>query len=288
MNFKKITNLEGNIEEIIITEINNLTTLYSNYQSIENELYNFMNKDNSNLITKFSKEEINNLLNRYQLCTSYIHLILSLIDISKRTLTNSLEEYKSNNDKNSLQIKLDVYNNYIYDDLENNILKFENDFLELKKLNYNNSNIEQENSNNTEDFSLSNDTLLISEKKGAVILPYQSEEIKKLLDTKKYKDEKEIIDKVYTISLSHFNNATLSRFNEAYKLVISKEKGSFSQAFDLGLELMFKSNLHPAIIKACKNLKELDYFLDCLDENRLSEFSCFKVKFEMFPSVIKN
>lgn len=288
MKINKLTNLEENIEESIKNELDNLDTIYSNYQVVENELCNFMKSKSNDLLSTPSKDDLNELLNKYELCISYIRLILSLIDILKRTLNISLDEYIKNNDKNYLDSKLSIYN-YMCDDLENSISKFENDFSDFNKIKSNiyTTNIDTDNNSNINTNSLDNNTLLISEKKDAVIFPYKHEDIEKLLDTGKYSSEAEIIEKLYTLPLSHFNNSALSRFNEGFKLITSKEKGSFSQAFDLGIELMFKSNLHPAIIRACKNLKELDFFLDCLDENKLSEFSCFKVKFEMFPSVIK-
>ena len=47
---------------------------------------------------------------------------------------------------------------------------------------------------------------------------------------------------------------------------------------------MFQSNLNPAIIAACKSLKELDIYLDCLDENELDKFSCFNIVYNVNPT----
>ena len=44
--------------------------------------------------------------------------------------------------------------------------------------------------------------------------------------------------------------------------------------------------MYPAIITACKSLNELDIYLDCLQENELSDFDCFEIKFELAPKVI--
>ena len=53
------------------------------------------------------------------------------------------------------------------------------------------------------------------------------------------------------------------------------------------MELMFKYNLNPIIIAGCRNLDELDIYLDCLDENELNDFKCFEIKFEVMPKTIK-
>ena len=55
----------------------------------------------------------------------------------------------------------------------------------------------------------------------------------------------------------------------------------------LGIELMFETNLHPAIISACKNLEELDIYLDCLEDNELEKFSCFKIIYKSLPTLRK-
>ena len=65
-------------------------------------------------------------------------------------------------------------------------------------------------------------------------------------------------------------------------MIIHKENGSVIRALDLALELMFKYNLNPIIIAACRNLDELDMYLDCLDENELFDFKCFQIRFERF------
>lgn len=137
-----------------------------------------------------------------------------------------------------------------------------------------------------DDITMNNDVLLISEKNQTVLFPYSSENIQKYLDSGRYRDIEDVVCKRYTLPLSRFKYPTFSRFKEAYRLIAKKEKGSFSQAFDLAVELMFNSKLHPAIIHACNSLNELDLFLDCLETNTLSEFPCFKVKFEVTPMLV--
>ena len=65
-----------------------------------------------------------------------------------------------------------------------------------------------------------------------------------------------------------------------------KEKASISDSFELGFELMFNYNLHPAIIAACKNLDELDIYLDYLETGETNNFDCFEIIFELPPAVV--
>ena len=51
---------------------------------------------------------------------------------------------------------------------------------------------------------------------------------------------------------------------------------------------MFKYELNPIIICACRNLDELDIYLDCLEENELYDFKCFDINFEIMPKISKN
>ena len=48
---------------------------------------------------------------------------------------------------------------------------------------------------------------------------------------------------------------------------------------------MFKYDLNPIIIAACRNLDELDIYLDCLEEDEVNKFKCFDIRFEISPKV---
>ena len=135
-----------------------------------------------------------------------------------------------------------------------------------------------------------NNILLISEKLKTVYLPYRYDDVYEIYNAnrKKYSSEDDVINQLYSIPLSRFKSLSFARFREAYRLIKNREKGSFSQALDLALELMFKSNLHPAIISACRNLDELDFYLDCLEDNNLKEFNAFEIRFEYAPTVKNN
>ena len=134
----------------------------------------------------------------------------------------------------------------------------------------------------------SNDTLLISEEDEKVYLPYTAEELENALLENEELTVAEIIEKKYTIPLKNYKNPMKSRFKEAFNLMRFKEHKSVREAFMLGLELVFETNLHPAIISACKDLQELDIYLDCLDDNELDKFSCFKIAYKALPLLVKH
>ena len=128
-----------------------------------------------------------------------------------------------------------------------------------------------------------NNSLIISEIKQRIFLPYKIEDLKEELKETDYEDIQELIDEEYTLPYNKFRLASISRFKETYKLVRHREGASFFDAIDLALELMPNNLLNPAIIAACKNLDELDIYLDCLNENELDKFDCFNIKYELYP-----
>ena len=134
---------------------------------------------------------------------------------------------------------------------------------------------------------MDNDTLIVSEKDQKAYLPYKYDDIEKFYqDNKdKYISVQDVINKDYIVPLNRFKHAVSSRFIETINLVLHKEKKSILKALDLAFELMFQYNLNPIIIAACRSLEELDIYLDCLEEEELFDFRCFKIKFEVTPKI---
>lgn len=130
-----------------------------------------------------------------------------------------------------------------------------------------------------------NNSLIISEKKGKVILPYTVEELKFTLERNKdkYNNYKDIIETKYTVPLSRYKNAVIARFREAFNLMKYKENASLVKCLDLALELAWNNLLNPAVITACKNLDQLDIYLDYLSTNEIEKFNIFDVKYEIAP-----
>lgn len=179
--------------------------------------------------------------------------------------------------------------NYVIDNLErkNNVVNFR--LTNLTQVEANEDGLifeideEKVVENNLED----NKILVISEEDGKVYLPYTKDEVKKDMTKNKGKKISELIEQNYILPLDKFKNSMKARFREGYNLMYKKEGKSRKSAFMLGLELMFETNLHPAIISACKNLEELDIYLDCLEDNELEKFSCFKIIYKSLPTIRK-
>ena len=131
-----------------------------------------------------------------------------------------------------------------------------------------------------------NRTLLISEETQKVYLPYTIDELMhKLNNSDEYQTLEDVIENEYTVPLSAFKMPIVSRFKEAYKFMRTKEHSSVYAALDLAFELMFNSNLNPAVIRASKDLKELNVYLDCLYENEIDKFDCFKIVYKVLPKI---
>ena len=252
----------------------------SAFFSYMNESTSMLNKSNNNI------ENIQNLIKKLDIIS----------DLIKK------------NDNEFLEIEIDSYNNqfneYINSIYENTNLIEEFihkiSLLDLSKLlqDFKNSQtIEKvDDVATSEDFTVSSDdvdssyienTLIISEIKGKVILPYKMETVKQILlnESEHYSSISEVIEKLYTIPIKNYKFASVARFREAYKLMIEKEHSSKLKAISLASELFGNYNLHPAIITACNSLDELDIYLACLEDDVLSDFKFFDIKYEIPPTV---
>ena len=159
--------------------------------------------------------------------------------------------------------------NYIIDNLErkNNAVNFKLTNLTEIVANEDGINFEIDEEKVIENSLEDNKTLVISEEDGKVYLPYTKEDIKKDVLQNKGAKISEVIDQKYVLPLDKYKNSMRARFREGYNLMYYREKKSKRSAIMLGIELMFESNLHPAIISACKTLEELDIYSDCLEDN---------------------
>jgi len=127
--------------------------------------------------------------------------------------------------------------------------------------------------------------LLISEIQDKVVLPYDLKSVQDIITdkTKEYSSMEEIVEQNFTLPLSRFKNASMSRFREAYALMKEREKASFLDALQLALEVRGCKYIHPAIIAACRNADQLDVYIDCLESNELDDYPFFKIKYELYP-----
>lgn len=273
-------------------------------------------------MTKFYKDELNSLIHVQQnlmkilFCniekminsldisnSSHLHTILDILNKSKESLK------VCNENMNLLNLLIKDYNNSsesFLNNYENNILKINNNtaiiedyiysvlkFFELSIPSSNKNHINITNSENLlhdlaekdktiNDNQYKENSLIISETTGNVILPYYINDL-----NGKNKSSQQIIQENYTLPIDLFKPAFASRFREAFKLAHYKEKKSIAFSLNLATELMFNYNLHPAIITACRNLDELDIYLDCLENNETEKFKCFDIIFEIPPIISK-
>lgn len=134
----------------------------------------------------------------------------------------------------------------------------------------------------------SNNCLIISDEDKKVYLPYSFEDVDKKF--KRYPDKydsiTDLIENEYILPATYYKNPIAARFREGYRLMRRRQRASIPASLALAVELAFESHLHPAIITACKNLEELDIYLDCLDDNELDKFSCFEIIYKSLPVVL--
>lgn len=221
--------------------------------------------------------------------------LLSNLQALLEEMSNSFSQELLENYNKKYEYAFTIINsNNIY--IHNSLLAFldlttiNSPSLQNENVNSNNS-LEEENHDNTENsennLTLKENVLLISEKNNNVILPYKISELERILEKDdKYNSIEDIIKDKYTISLSNYKHSSISRFKEAFKLV-KKSNGSTQDALDLGIEVLFKYDLNPAIITACKNIDEFDIYLSCLEDNVLNEFNYFNIEYEALPTIKK-
>ena len=263
---------------------------------------------------KLNKEELEKKKNNFQIQINKIDSNLELLNsffknvdaegnikAQKKEINKYNQKYKEikNNYINNSISEEDVTTNYINGltaDLSKTLEKMKDEY-ELEKEKIINEKIdtklvEENKLDNNEKNRLNiknNDTLLISEKLGKVILPYKAEEVLDIFNNGngKYSSLGEVIEEKFTRKFSDFKNQYISRYKETLKLTREREKFSLSDSIILATEIMYKKYLHPAIIAACRTLDELDVYIDCLDKNELEDFKIFKIKYELYPMVVK-
>lgn len=229
----------------------------------KNSSYFSSAQDNLSLKSNSSEITITKIDDVYRVATNLDVEISDNVDFtnfgkSKDLITFSIADaFKISSKSNKLSITSEVYN--------------KNKFL---------TNLSVPNS--------SNNCLIISDEDQKVYLPYSFEEVDKKFKSHedKYESITDLIEREYIKPASFYKNPFAARFREAYKLMRRREHGSIGAALALGVELAFETHLHPAIITACKNLEELDIYLDCLDDNELDKFSCFDIIYKSVPVLL--
>ena len=307
---------------IIVNDTNEL----KNSIETEKEFFNYNLKSQENfksIILNYMQNFSNSTNNINLTCTNCITDFLDKtkdsLNLCNENISNleklsceleNLAKSSENNDEN-LKEKIDTFNsNYNASNkivLQNTIkiedcLNFISKESELKFSSTNNEKTENIQVQNTaldekkevskiiyDPIKYSENTLIVSETSQNVTLPYKLSEINEIIknEPNKYSSVDDVITKKYTLPLKTFKNPTVSRFKQGFKLMREKEHSSFRAAFDLGMELVFDSNLHPAIIPACSNLEELDKYLYYMEKEETDKFDKFNIVFECPPTVKK-
>jgi len=263
--------------------------LFYNFNSLDNFI-------NDNLISslKIEKENIEKILNLYNkkkanlnssATTNQVNSLINLASKLSKDLTLTIALYNKDltNNENEIKANLVEYNKQ-RDELFNNILEFENNIIDI---NNNNENIIKD-FEKTIDIDLEpydHNVLIISEKEQKAYLPFFYKDIINIFrnSNNKYETLQNVIEDFYIVPLKNFKNSSISRFREAFNLARKKQNYSIVKSLDLALELMFKYDLNPIIISACRNIDELDIYLDCIEKRETFEFDCFQIKFEICP-----
>lgn len=308
-NFDSLDNfIKNNLIKNIESELSRFDTISNLYQDKKNNLDNITTNivDESNNIDENKSNELFSISSTLKNSFEKLDKINSTTIYLKDSLLKIKKLYVENLENNYDEIKAELIEyNTKYDGLYSQIFDFENDLstllseiLELysfdnksiKKLKKISSNPSNDNnlSFNIEEDPQDNNILIVSEKNQKAYLPYRFNTIKKIFEESngKYKNLQDVIDSLYVLPLNKFKSSSIARFREAFYLVRHKEKDSVSKALDLASELMFKHELNPIIISACRNLDELDIYLDCLEENELNQFKCFEIRYEVSPKNI--
>lgn len=303
---------KNNISKFIDLEINSITALLSTQKTFSKQVLVFLKDFLGNIDTELTlSDEVNEFISDASMYLSkinkniekYNHL-LDILDKIKNDCSNveysetinAISNYNKEFEAQTLSIlrsNLDIerfihsmssvdISEYLSIEGLDKVYKTDKDNSEVKKQ----SKFRILRKNNE---TLVENTLIISETNKTVTLPYKISELKNLLrnNSEKYNSLSDIILDKYTIPISEYRFSALSRFKEAYRLVINKEHGSKKQALNLAFELFSNYNLHPAIITACKNLNELDIYLSCLEFNELEDFRFFKIVYDVLPVVSK-
>ena len=232
-------------------------------------------------------EEINNISEKFAKNIEKLNSLKSLlIDINSGFISLSRN---ASSDEVAMNLKEKI-NSYFstYEEIKKDIMlaDIEVDHF-VKRINSSNDKKSEEVSEELSDGNIqNNNTLIISEKDNKVFLPYTVSEIQSYMEKypKEYKSLEYVINKEFILPLDYYTkHPSLARFREAYSLIRDREAKSVFDALKYALNIMFKYDLNPAIISACKTEEALNLYIECLENKDLSKFNLFKIEFRLNP-----
>ena len=232
-------------------------------------------------------EEINNISEKFAKNIEKLNSLKSLlIDINSGFISLSRN---ASSDEVAINLKEKI-NSYFstYEEIKKDIMlaDIEVDRF-VKRINSSNGKKSEEVSEEISDGNIqNNNTLIISEKDNKVFMPYTVSEIQSYMEKypKEYKSLEYVINKEFILPLDYYTkHPSLARFREAYSLIRDREAKSVFDALKYALNIMFKYDLNPAIISACKTEEALNLYIECLENKDLSKFNLFKIEFRLNP-----
>lgn len=297
---------DKNIIKLIEIEKKSLNSMLDIQKNLNRQLLTFLknflgdvkvdlNFDSENIVFKYIREtteilsKSNSNIEKINLLSKKLGEILA--SINSKSLDRKIVAY---NNKFNRELDTIYKNTHLIEEFIHKIslLNLSDILIELNKETVDISVAEESNLEiNSEvlNSSFVENTLVISEMQGKVILPYKIDEVNEILfNNHKFSSIEDVISKLYTRPIRDYKFSAMARFREAYKLITEKEHKSKMKALSLASELFTNYNLHPAIITACKSLDELDIYLACLDDNTLDDFPFFDIKYEIAPKVKKH
>ena len=317
-NFINNANLENQkLDEIILKETKTRDIIVSFINNLHDYISDSNHESNTEFLALLSEvQEI------FEKINNNIKIIQDLKDDSSKLLDNIVEllinieqnHDNSNNYTNQIQDLKEMINNFsvknedvrskiLLNDIkidtffQKNIVKkylssFDTEIHLTDKTNISSSNTDDlainkklTNSNEEENIQ-ENHTLIVSEKLKKVFLPYTKHEISLYLEQypNSYTSYQDVIEKEFILSLDYYmKHPVVARFREAYSLIRDRESKSVIDAFKFALDNMFRYELNPVIIAACKTQEQLEHYLNCLEKNKLEDFNDFEIKFEVAP-----
>ncbi|MBQ7410696.1 MAG: hypothetical protein IJW20_04875 [Clostridia bacterium] len=132
---------------------------------------------------------------------------------------------------------------------------------------------------NDSEINFAEKTLLIDNEAQIAILPYSLLDLEDFFseNPEKYSSINDIIEKEYTVSLDNYENTSISRFKQTFKLAKEKSNLSFFESLNYANKLLFENQVKPIIIAACSTIDELESYLDCLNNDVLEKFDYFTI-----------
>lgn len=320
---KLFTTKEFDFINSIDNDIKNIDSLINNEEKIRDVIVSLINKlqdatsENSNKNSSEMKKSLSKLEDYFEILNKDIQLLqdckqkIENINVSIIELLVKIDSENNDDAKNKFE------NEII--DLKNTIINFSSvleknksdifsnkeelhKFLETKEIasylqsfsiSFTPENDEQpitSNKQNTEVLHIespkNNSTLIISEKDKKVYLPYSQKELTEYIAQypNQYSSIDDVIEKEFILPIDFYvKHPVVARFRESYSLIRDKESRDVIDALKFSIDLMFKYELNPAIIAACKSQNQLENYLSCLDNKNLDDFKDFEIKFEISP-----